>query len=30
LAVNSAVNDQPHHLSTQLTGMIGPAGLALS
>ena len=30
LAVTLAVNDQPHHLMPQLTGMIEPAGLALS
>jgi hypothetical protein len=30
LAVILAVNDQPHHLVPQLTGMIGPAGLVLS
>jgi hypothetical protein len=30
LAVTLAVNDQPHHLSPQLIGMIGPGGLALS
>jgi hypothetical protein len=30
LAVTLAVTDQPHHLVPQLTGMIGPGGLALS
>jgi hypothetical protein len=30
LAVTLAVNDQPHRLVPQLTGMIRRAGLALS
>jgi hypothetical protein len=30
LAVTLAVNDQPHRLVLQLTGMVGPVGLALS
>ena len=30
LAVSLAVNHQPHHLVPQVTGMVGPVGLALS
>jgi hypothetical protein len=30
LAVTLAVNGQPHHLMPQLTGVIGPGGLARS
>ena len=30
LAVTLAVNDQPYRLVPQLTGMVGPVGLALS